>query len=141
MSLFFPPLYPFGDFVFFCLQVIFLSSILVSGSLPRPSFCLFGFVPLLLLPRLPLLCLVVGSSCCVSSYGFVVGGTSSFLFLCFGCFLLDFLRVFTSCFRFLGLFSSWRGFAAVWYCRRGLCCRILPVYSLLHNGPFSYSWE
>ena len=127
--------------VFFCLQVVFLSSIPVSGSLPSPTFCLFGFVPFLLLPRLHLLRLAVGSSWCVSSYGFVVGGTSYFLFLCFGCFLLDFLRVFTSCFRFLGLFSSWRGFAAVWYCRRGACCRILPVYSLLHYSRFSYSWE
>ena len=37
-ALFFPPLYHFGDFVFFCLQVIFLSSIPVAGFLPRPSF-------------------------------------------------------------------------------------------------------
>ena len=75
---------------------------------------LFGFVPFLLLPRLPLMCLDVGSSWYVSSYGFVVGWASYFLVLCFGCFLFDFLRGFTSCFRFLGLFSSWRGFAVVW---------------------------
>ena len=75
---------------------------------------LLGFVPFLLLPRLPLLCLAVGSSWCVSSYDFVVSWASYFLVLCFGCSLFDFLRVFTSCLRFLGLFSSWRGFAGVW---------------------------
>ena len=75
---------------------------------------LLGFVPFLLLPRLPLLCLDVGASCCVSSCGFVVGWASYFLVLCCGCFLFDFLRVFASCLRFLGLFSSWRGFAGVW---------------------------
>ena len=37
-ALFFPPLYTFGDFVFFCLQQFFLYSIPVSGSLPRPTF-------------------------------------------------------------------------------------------------------
>ena len=75
---------------------------------------LLGFIPFLLLPRLPLLCLDVGASWCVASYGFVVGWASYFLVLCCGCFLFDFLRVFASCLRFLGLFSSWRGFAAVW---------------------------
>ena len=34
---------------------------------------LLGFVPFLLLPRLPLLCLDAGAFWCVSSYGFVVG--------------------------------------------------------------------
>ena len=70
---------------------------------------LLGFVPFLLLPRLPLLCFDVWSSWCVSSYGFVVGWASFFLVLYFGCFFLDFFRVFTSCFRFLVFFSSWRG--------------------------------
>ena len=37
-ALFFPPLYTFGDFVFFYLQFFFLYSIPVSGSLPRPTF-------------------------------------------------------------------------------------------------------
>ena len=69
---------------------------------------LLGFVPFLLLPRLPLLCLYIGSSWCVSSYDWA----SYFLVLCFGCFVFDFLRVFASCLHFLGLLSSWRGFAA-----------------------------
>ena len=118
-ALFFPSLYAFGDFVFFCLQLFFLYSIPVFRFFSSSYLCLFGFVPVLLLPRLPLLCLVVGSSGCVSSYGFVVGGSSYFIFLCFGCFLLDFFRGFTSCFRFLVLFSSWQGFTAVWLYRRG----------------------
>ena len=37
-ALFFPALYTFGDFFFFCLQLFFLYSIPVSGSLPRPTF-------------------------------------------------------------------------------------------------------
>ena len=98
--------------------------------------CLFGFVPVLFLPRLPILCLDVGSSGCVSSYGFVVGGSSYFLFLCFGCFLLNFFWGFTSCFRFLVIFSC-QGFAAVWLCRLGTsfndftCLIITPCWSLL----------
>ena len=73
---------------------------------------LLVFILFLMLPRLPLrlflplLCLSVGASWCVSSYGFVVGGASCFLVLCCGCCLFAFLRVFTSCYRFVGLFSS-----------------------------------
>ena len=90
-------------------------SFFYSGFLLSCSSCLLsllGFVPFLLLPRLPLrlflplLCLDVGASWCVSSYGFVVGWASCFLVLCCGYCLFDFLRVFATCFRFLGLFSS-----------------------------------
>ena len=99
------------SFSVFSVLYFFYTSFRLSSSSYLLS--LFGFVPFLL-PRLPLMCLDVGSSGCVSSYGFVVGWASYFLVLCFGCFLFDFIRGFTSCFRFLGLFSSWRGFAEVW---------------------------
>ena len=92
-------------------------SFFYTGFRLSSSSCLLsllGFVPFLLLPRFPLLCLDVGASWCVSSYGFVVGWASYFLVLCCGCFLFDFLRVFSSCLHFLGLISSCRGFAGVW---------------------------
>ena len=113
-ALFSPPFCPFGGFVFFCLKWFFFFYTGFRLSSSSYLLSLLGFVPFLLLPRLPLLCLDVGSSWCVSSYDFVVGWASYFLVLCFGCFLFDFLRVFASCLRFLGLFSSWRGFAGVW---------------------------
>ena len=99
---------------FWCLCLFLSSSVLsffyTGFRFSSSSYLLsLGFVPFLLLTRLPLLCLDVGSSWCVSSYGFLVGGPSSFLFLCFGCFLFAFLRGFPSCFRFLGLFSSCAG--------------------------------
>ena len=113
-ALFFPPFSPFGDFVFSVFNILsfFYTGFRFSSS--SVLWSLLGFIPFLGLPRLPLLCFAVGSSWCVSSYGFVVGWASFFLVLCLGCFLLDFFRVFTSCFRFLVIFSSWRGFAAVW---------------------------
>ena len=102
----------------FCLRCsIFLLS-RFSGFLARPAFVspclrsLFLILPPLRL-FLPLLCLSVGASWCVSSYSFVVGWASCFIVLCCGCYLFVFLLVFTSCYRFVVLFSSWRGFARV----------------------------
>ena len=56
--------------------------------------CLFGFVPVLRLPSLTLRCLAVESSGCVSSSNFVLGGSSSFILLCFVSFILNFVRGF-----------------------------------------------
>ena len=45
-ALFFPSLYAFGDFVFFCLQLFFLYSIPFFFWFSYSSYlCLFGFVP------------------------------------------------------------------------------------------------
>ena len=123
--------------IFFCLQLFFLYSVPVFQFSSSSYLCLFGFVPVLLLPRLPLLCLVVGSSGCVSSYDFVVGGSSYFIFLCFGCFLLDFFRGFTYCFRFLyssplGRVSLRSGcVGAVSLFHNFTCLIITPCWSLL----------
>ena len=71
------------------------------------SLCLFGFVPVLCLPSLTLRCLAVESSGCVSSSDFVLAGSSSFILLCFVSFVLNFLRGFTSSFRFWYSYYSW----------------------------------
>ena len=112
-----------GAFCWHC-----LSSVCGALSLFYPGFPAISlvlplslpvFVLFLILPRLPLrlflplLCLGVGASWCVSSYDFVVGWASCFLVLCCGCCLFAFLRVFTSCYRLVGRFSSWRGFVGV----------------------------
>ena len=101
-----------GDFVCLLPAVLFLLS-RFSGFLARPACLPPCFRSLfLILPRLPLLCLSVGASWCISSYGFVVGWASCFIVLCCGCCLFIFL-VFTSCYRFVVLFSAWCGFARV----------------------------
>ena len=114
VALCFPPFCHFGDFVFSFLGGFSFFSTGFQFSSLSCLLSLLGFVPFLHLPRLPLLCLDVEASWCVSSYGFFVGWSSYFLVLSCGCCLFNFLRVFASCFRFLGLFSSWRGFAGVW---------------------------
>ena len=108
---------PFWRLWWLCLSSVYGGLSFFYPGFPAISLVLplslLVFVPFLLLPRLPLLCLDVGASWCVSSYSFVVGWASCFLILCCGCCLFAFLRVFTSCYRFVGRFSSWRGFAGV----------------------------
>ena len=69
--------------VFFLSPVAFLSS--SRGLLQcRGTLCALCFAPRLPLRLfLPLLCLGVGASWCVSSYGFVISCASCFLVLCF----------------------------------------------------------
>ena len=84
----------------------------------------------MILPCLPLLCLSVGASWCVCSSGFVNGCAYCFLVLCCGCCLFVFFLVFTSCYYFVVLFSSWRGFAGVLWCRRVLSFRSFLCFNL-----------
>ena len=100
-----------GALSFFCPGFPAISLVLPLSLLVIDLFLILPRLPLRLF--LPLLCLSVGASWCVSSYGFVIGWASCFLVLCCGCCLFIFLLVFTSCFRFVVRFSSWRGFAGV----------------------------
>ena len=93
-----PPFCTFRSFVFFVSTGSFSSTGCRFYS--SSYLCLFGFVPVLRLPSLTLRCLAVESSGCVSSSDFVLGGSSSFILLCFVFFILHFLRDFTSSFRF-----------------------------------------
>ena len=56
-------------------------------------------------------------SWCVCRCGLVAVCVSCFLVLSSGCCLLVFLLVFTSCYPFVVLFSSWHGFSGVLWCR------------------------
>ena len=110
----------FGGFVCLLSAVPFLSSIpvfllsrLSCLCLSLFSFSFFYCLVYLFGSFLPLLCLGVGASWCVSSYCFVVGWASRSLVLCCGCCLFAFLWVFTSCYHFMGWFSSSHGFAGV----------------------------
>ena len=138
-ALFFPPLYPFADFVFLCLHVIFLSSIpvlfLVLPFVSLVSFLFFSCLVLLFcaLTSGPPGVSPVTASSSVEHPTFFSSALAAYSSTSFG--------FFTSCFRFLGLFSSWWGFAAVWYCRRGACYRILPVYSFARSSSPDYFVE
>ena len=96
--------------------------------------CLFGFVPVLRLPSLTLRCLAVESSGCVSSSDFVLGGSSSFILLCFVSFILNFLRGFTSSFRFMGFCPPC---FPVFCVGCGFLLFLYSVYFLLSNVQFS----
>ena len=139
----------------FCLRCSFFLLSRFHGYLARPAFVSPRRRSLFLSPRSPfrslswpffalphgrllyclvflfgsffLFCALASVPPGVSSYGFFDGWSSCFLVLCCGCCLFVFLLVFTSCYRFVGLFSSWRDFAG--YCRAGAFCHlvILPV--------------
>ena len=117
-----------GALSFFCPVFRLSCSSCLCLSLYFDLFLILPRLPLRLF--LPLLCLCVGASWCVSSYGFVVGWASCFLVLYCVCCLLVFLLVFTSCFRFVVLFSSRRGFAGVLSCRRVLSTISFTCFNL-----------
>ena len=98
--------------------------------------CLFGFVPVLRLPSLALRCLV-------SSSDFVLGGSSSFILLCFVSFILNFRRGFTSSFRFWSSSSSWAFArnASLSYVLAAASCSSTTVFTsfYLSNVQFSSS--
>ena len=103
----------------FCLlALLFVLFLGLSSLFLAVSFLLLPRLPLLLF--LPLLCLSVGASWYVCSWGFVNVCAYCFLVLYCGCCLFVFLLVFTSCYLFVVLFSSWRGFAGGLWCWRML---------------------
>ena len=126
-----------GNFWWLC-----LSSVCGALSCFYPGFpaillvlplSLLVFDLFLILPRLtlqlflPLLCLSVGASWCVSSYGFVVGWASCFLVLCCGCYLFVFLLA--SPLAIVLLCCSPLGVVSLGSCSAGASCQLvlLPV--------------
>ena len=140
-ALFFSPLSPFGDCLFLS-SIIFLSSVPVSGYLPRPSFGLSLVSSLFFSCLVFLFCALpsgppgVSPVTALSSAGHPPSLSSALAASSSPSFGFSPLAsVFWGCSP-LGGVSLRSGNAGT-----ARLLVILPVQSLLHVGPFSYSWE